>query len=114
VVPGAPMIDTGASTGMDAAASREALRKDYRAAFLRFLPSRDEAALLRGFELGRSAVARGVSILDLAEVHHEVFLEALDDTPADELTTVARAASEFFLEVLATHDMAQRIFRADR
>jgi len=114
VVPGAPMMDTGTSVGRDPAASQDALRKDYRAAFLRFLPSRDDAALLLGYELGRSAVARGLSILDLAEVHHEVFLEALDETPADELPTVARAASEFFLEVLATHDMAQRIFRADR
>jgi hypothetical protein len=108
------MIETGTGAGTDPAASRDALRKDYRAAFLRFLPGRDEAALLLGYELGRSAVARGLSILDLAEVHHEVFVEALDDTPPDELATVARAASEFFLEVLATHDMAQRIFLGNR
>jgi hypothetical protein len=107
------MIGTGSGSGTGPRGARDALRKDYRAAFLRFLSSRDDAALLVGYEIGRSAVARGLSILDLAEVHHEVFLEALDDTRADELPAVARAASEFVLEVLATHDMAQRIFHAD-
>jgi Phosphoserine phosphatase RsbU, N-terminal domain len=88
----------------------EALARDYRAAFLRYLPRRDEAARLSGYELGRSAVARGVTILQLAQVHHDVFLEVLRETPADELADVATAASDFFLEVLATHDMAQRVF----
>ena len=50
----------------------------------------------------------GLSILVLARFHHEIFLEALRETPADDLTEVATAASEFFLEVLATFDMTQR------
>jgi len=88
----------------------ENLARDYRAAFLRYLPRREEAALHRGYELGRSAVANGLSILDLAQVHHDVFLEVLRDTPGEDLTQVATAASEFFLEVLATYDMTQRSF----
>jgi hypothetical protein len=86
------------------------LARDYRAAFLRYLPRQAEAAAHSGYELGRSAVADGVSILELARVHHEVFLEVLRDTPGEDLTRVATAASEFFLEVLATFDMAQRGF----
>jgi hypothetical protein len=86
------------------------LTRDYRVAFLRYLPRRGEAALNRGYELGRIAVTEGVSILELARIHHEVFLEALRATPAEDLTAVATAASEFFLEVLATFDMAQRRF----
>ncbi len=86
------------------------LQRDYRTAFLRYLPRREEAALHSGYKLGRAAVADGLSILELARVHHEVFLEVLRDTPADDLTRVATAASEFFLEVLATFDMAQRGF----
>ncbi|MBA2739832.1 MAG: hypothetical protein H0U47_09265 [Nocardioidaceae bacterium] len=89
----------------------ESLERDYRAAFLRYLPRRDEAALHRGYELGRSAVTNGLSILDLAQVHHDVFLAVLRDTPGENLTEVASSASEFFLEVLATYDMAQRSFR---
>ena len=86
------------------------LKRDYRVAFLQYLPRREEVALNRGYELGRTAVTSGMSILELARIHHEVLLEALRETPADELSQVASAASEFFLEVLATFDMAQRSF----
>ena len=88
----------------------EDLTRDYRVAFLHYLPRHEEAALARGYELGRSAVAQGLSILELARVHHEVFLEVLRGTPPEELTAVATAASEFFLEVLAPYDMTQRAF----
>lgn len=87
------------------------LARDYRAAFLRYLPRRDEAARNSGYELGRSAVAEGISILELARLHHEVLLEVLRDTRAEDLTDVATAASEFLLEVLATYDMTQRGLR---
>ncbi len=88
----------------------EDLTRDYRVAFLQYLPRREEAALARGYELGRTAVTEGRSILELARIHHEVLLEALRETPPEELAQVATAASEFFLEVLATFDMAQRSF----
>lgn len=81
---------------------------DYRAAFLRYLPRREEAALHAGYKLGRSAVADGLSLLDLVQVHHDVLLEVLRDTAAEDLAPVASAASEFLLEVLATYDMAHR------
>ena len=45
------------------------LARDYRAAFLRYLPRQAEAAAHSGYELGRSAVADGVSILELVRVH---------------------------------------------
>jgi phosphoserine phosphatase RsbU-like protein len=90
------------------------LTRDYRVAFLHYLPRHEEAALARGYELGRSAVAEGLSILELARIHHEVFLEVLRGTPPAELPEVATAASEFFLEVLATYDMAQRGFLRTR
>jgi hypothetical protein len=85
-----------------------ALTRDYRAAFLRYLPRREEAALNYGYELGRGAVAAGVSILDLARIHHEILLGVLTNTRAEDLTDLAAAASEFFIEVLATYDMTQR------
>ena len=88
----------------------EDLTRDYRVAFLQYLPRREEAALARGYELGRTAVTEGRSILELARIHHEILLEALRETPPGEVGQVATAASEFFLEVLATFDMAQRSF----
>jgi len=89
------------------------LARDYRAAFLRYLPRRDEAALHTGYELGRRAVTEDLSMLDLIQVHHEVFLEVLHDTRPEDLARLARSASEFFVEVLATYDMTQRSFLKD-
>lgn len=88
----------------------EDLTRNYRVAFLRYLPRREEAALTAGYELGRSAVACGINILELAQVHHDVLTEMLAESRDDEVAAVATAASEFFLEVLATFDMAQRSF----
>jgi len=85
----------------------EDLSRNYRVSFLRYLPRREEAALHSGYQLGRAAVAEGLSVLELATVHHAVFLEVLRDTAAEDLTRVTTAASEFFVEVLATYHMAQ-------
>jgi hypothetical protein len=90
------------------------LARDYRVAFLGYLPRREEAALTRGYQLGRSAVDQGVSILELAQVHHDVLVEVLRDSPADGVAPIASAASEFFLEVLATFDMTQRSLLDER
>ena len=86
----------------------ESLARDYRAAFLRYLPRRSEAALAVGYELGHRAVEDGVSVLDLAHVHHEVLIEVLEQSPGEDVRSIATAASEFFLEVLATVDLVQR------
>lgn len=86
----------------------EDLTRNYRTAFLRYLPRREEAALTRGYELGRAAVTDGVSLLELARVHHEVLLEVLRDTHPEDLPRLADAASDFLLEALATYDMTQR------
>jgi hypothetical protein len=86
------------------------LKRDYRAAFLRYLLRREEAPLHVGYEIGRSAVAGGLSILAIAQVHHEVLLEVLRDTRADEVSGVGTAASEFLVEVLSTYDMTHRGF----
>lgn len=85
-----------------------ALTRDYRVAFLRYLPQRGEAALTLGYEIGHAAVADGVSVLHLAQVHHAVLAEVLSEARADDVMGIAIAASEFFLEVLATVDMALR------
>jgi len=84
------------------------IQRDYRAAFLRYLPRREEAALRAGYELGRAAVHDGVSVLELAQMHHDVLVGVLANTSPTDVADVATGASEFFLEVLATFDMAQR------
>ncbi len=90
----------------------ERLRRNYRAAFLRYLPNRDEAALHAGYQIGRSAVTDGLSILDLAQVHHDILREVLRTSSAEEIDGVTAAAADFLVEVLATYEMTRRGYPA--
>jgi hypothetical protein len=54
-----------------------------------------------------------VSVLDLAQVHHAVLSEVLTGSDSAELRDVATAASEFFMEVLASFEMARHRDRSD-
>ena len=86
----------------------ERLVKDYRIAFLRYLPRREEAALATGYALGREALAAGVSLLDLVRVHHHVLADSLEPARTGEYPNVVSAAGTFFTEVVAAYEMAQR------
>lgn len=86
----------------------EDLRRDHRAALLRHLGHRQESSLHAGYELGRKALAAGISLLEVVRVHHEVLVEVLRTTRPDEVEAVTEAASDFLLEVVASFDMSQR------
>ena len=86
----------------------ERLLRNYRTAFLRYLPSRDEAALAAGYQIGRSAVSDGLTIVDVVQVHHEVFRDVLRTTTREELDHVTATAADFLGEVLATYEMTGR------
>jgi Phosphoserine phosphatase RsbU, N-terminal domain len=90
--------------------ARERLDRNYRAAFLRFLPARDEAALAAGYEVGRSSVSDGLAILDLVQVHHDVLRDVLRTSGPDELDTVTATAADFLGEVLATYELTRRAY----
>ena len=89
------------------------LERNYRIAFLRYLPNRDESALHHGYQIGRAAMTTGLSLLDLAQVHHRVLVEVLRSTPERDLDALIDAAAEFVVEVLATYELAQRRFLAE-
>jgi hypothetical protein len=90
---------------------QERFRRDYAPAFLRHLSARDEASLRVAYELGRRALADELSVLDLAQVHHAALLRVLRTVrDPEELEALGGAASEFFVELLATFEMAQRGF----
>jgi len=89
----------------------ERLRRNYRAAFLRYLPNRDEAALDAGYQIGRSAVD-GLTILDLVQVHHDVLREVLGTGSPEELDGLTATAGDFLVEVLATYEMTRRGYLA--
>lgn len=87
------------------------VRRDYRFAFVTYRVEGTEQRLQAAYELGRKAMATGLSLLELARVHHEVVTDALIDARDEAaLREVAGAASAFFVEVLSTFEMAQRGF----
>ena len=90
----------------------ERLRRNYRAAFWRYLPNRDEAALDAGYQIGRSAVVDGLTILDLVQVHHDVLREVLGTGSPEELDGLTATAGDFLVEVLATYEMTRRGYLA--
>jgi hypothetical protein len=75
-------------------------RAAYEFAFRRFVAHADETLLRAAYELGRDAVGRQLSVLDLAVVHHDVLLATVRraSTPAD-VAHAIEAAGQFFLEV---------------
>jgi Phosphoserine phosphatase RsbU, N-terminal domain len=91
----------------------ERLLRDYRAAFLGHLARPEEPALHAGYRLGRESLAAGLGLLEVVRVHHDVLIEVLAGSPAEEAPGIAGAASDFLLEVLASYDMAQRGFPGD-
>ena len=84
------------------------LLRSYRVAFQRYTSKGEEAPLREAYEIGRAALGSGVSLLDLVQAHHQVFLETLRETPEPMIEALCVAASDFVLEALAAYDMAQR------
>ena len=93
-------------------ASAAAFQKSYASAFGSYLLDGSESTLRAAYELGRDAVVRGLSVLDLAAAHHEALLHELRRaTGGAELEQVTRSATTFFLESLSAFEMVQRGFR---
>lgn len=89
----------------------EALRRTYRIAFLRYLPTAAESALALAYDLGRTAVADHTSVLVITQVHHEILREVVADSSPDETDHIIERAAEFLAEVLASVEMVQRALR---
>lgn len=87
------------------------MRRNYRIAFLRYLPKADESALASAYDLGRSAVADGTSVLVITQIHHEVLREVVADSRSEEVDSLIGRAGEFLAEVLASVEMVQRSLR---
>jgi GAF domain-containing protein len=84
-------------------------RARYREAFDRHLAAPAEETLHDAYELGRSAVREGLSVLDLAAVHHEALARAQQHVDTYERTI--ELGGEFFLESLSAYELVQRGLR---
>jgi hypothetical protein len=87
----------------------------YAAALADHLAEPGEASLLAAYEFARGAVHSGLCVLELAVVHQDALLAALETAGDDaEVGRVARAAGDFFLEALSAFEMIQRGFAEAR
>jgi serine phosphatase RsbU (regulator of sigma subunit) len=86
-------------------------RDRYSTAFKEYLDRSTEDALHAAYELGREAVARNLSMLDVVALHHSVFGATLASAgPRDSKVTV-EAAADLLLQTLSAFEMVQRGFR---
>ena len=87
----------------------------YREGFNAYLDDRDERNLNLAYELGRSAVAQELSVLDLASAHQDVLLARLRSDPdLAGQEDVVRAAGEFFLEAVSAFEVVRRALQDAR
>ena len=71
----------------------------------------DEDALQRAYEIGRQGIARGIGLLELATIHHEVLARALKRiSKSSRIEEEVRRAGKFFIESLSPYEMAHRGF----
>jgi serine phosphatase RsbU (regulator of sigma subunit) len=81
----------------------------YRRHFLAYLESGDEADVAPAYELSREAVAEGLSLLELHDVHRRAASEVVLPEPDPERRlALAERAADFLRESLATFEIASR------
>jgi PAS domain S-box-containing protein len=82
----------------------------YTAALREYLFEGGETALHRAYELGRSALADGLGVLEVAAIHHQAMVEILGSTN-DDVPGALAAAGQFLAEGLSPFEMTHRGYR---
>ncbi len=83
--------------------------EDYLAAFEEYAGQGGEAALGRAYELGRSAIAEGKSLMEIASTHHRIVFKILTRTQGQTSEKqLLTSSAEFLAEILSPYEMAQR------
>jgi serine phosphatase RsbU (regulator of sigma subunit) len=85
-----------------------ALASRYAAAFSAYLSDRGERGLGAAYDLGREAVAAHLSVLDLAEAHHDALRGALAAEPEHLTEATLQAAADFLRESLSIFESVHR------
>ena len=93
-----------------ASAPPQDLRARYAEAFRAWLERRDERELGTAYALGREAVSAQLSVLDLAEAHHEATASRAERASPTQSAAAScvEAAGVFFGEALSTFEIAHR------
>jgi signal transduction histidine kinase len=89
-----------------------AFSADYASALKQYISNGDEAALGRGYEIGRKAMAGGKSLMDFSSVHHQALEQILADCRDEQATKHAlEAGAHFLADTLSPYEMAHRGFQ---
>jgi two-component system sensor histidine kinase UhpB len=86
------------------------LAEQYQDALRDYLGGAAEAALQRGYELGRQAVADGLGVLEVAAIHKGALERLLSGLGPAESEQVSKSA-EFFAESLSPFEISLRAFK---
>lgn len=90
-------------------AAGEPFRSAYASALADYLQDPSEHSLRVAYELGRQAVNRHLSVLDLAVAHQEALQSALSETWSSAIARhLTRTAGDFFLESMSSFEMVHR------
>lgn len=85
--------------------------RQYTSALQDYLVSNSEAGLEKAYEIGRSAMAEGLGVLDVASAYHESFVALLSLLAPEERKRLAASAAMFLAESLSSFEMTHRSFR---
>jgi hypothetical protein len=75
-----------------------------------FLLVGGEGQLTAAYELGRRAVADGITVLELADLHHDALVAAMAGAGAQDARDVVEAGREVLREALSAYEMVRRGF----
>jgi len=98
-------------------ATRSRLKSDqtrqelYRIALGQYLSDGSEATRGVAYDLGRTFLKDGVSLVELAAMHHSALAEALGSGSGKASNDVLSRAAEFLSESLSSYEMAHRGFQ---
>ena len=88
------------------------LDEPYIAALRDYLAGGGEEPLKRAYEIGRTAMADGLGVLEMLALNHRALLSILEGKPqSGECGRMIQAAEVFFAESLSPFEMAHRGFR---
>ena len=88
------------------------IEKQYRIVLQEYLTRTDEEALFHAYELGRQAVAKGLGVLEIADIHERTLISLSPQTAMPtEITATIERSHAFYREILSAFEMVHRGFR---
>jgi two-component system, NtrC family, sensor kinase len=82
--------------------------REYLSAIAALVDEQSEASLSHAYDLGRTALAEGMGILDVLSVYDAMYKELVLSAPAPEQARLAAAVGNFFRELLSPFEMSFR------